>query len=312
MKSSISSKGLVLTYAEKCKNILVSNWKAHLNTIQADGEGSKGNIHSSKVSYFFRRGKPYLWVPEKDIHNVNFLIDERSSLAVPNPYPGLLANVLTSIKKLPTRVALAGDLFPLEDKKVQSFEEKVRETILSEQKAISQSSYSVSSILSTSSSNCMSRCEHLQDVLNGTEPYVVYKFNIRSCTYIDTNGVDHDLEMDEMVASKPDQISPYSAKLIDGINQSHSRRRALMLFCFVYLNVNAKDALMLSMDRKGFEIMTKVPSQTTTKDGFAEYQWREYRFTFKEEAHDIETFCRLLVEMEEEALKKVASYSGLE
>ncbi|KAF5199243.1 Fmn-binding split barrel [Thalictrum thalictroides] len=308
----MGSKGLVLTYSEKCKNILASNWQAYLNTIKADAEGSNREIHSSKVSYFLRRGKPYLWVPEDDIHNVNSIIDDRGSLAVPNPYPGPLANVLRSIKKLPTRVALAGDLLPLTEEKVHSFAESIRETILSEQKKISQASYSVSSILTSSSSNCMSRFEHLQDVLNGTVPYVVYKFNIRSCTYIDANGVDHDLEMDEMVSSKPDQISPYSAKLIDGINQSHSMRRALMFFCHVYLNVNAKDALMLSMDRKGFEVMAKVSSQKTTKDGFAEYQWREYRFTFKEEACDIETFCRLLVEMEEEALKDVASYSGLQ
>jgi hypothetical protein len=32
----------------------------------------------------------------------------------------------------------------------------------------------------------------------------------------------------------------FSAKLIDGINQSEARRRALMLFCFVYLNANAR------------------------------------------------------------------------
>lgn len=37
-----------------------------------------------------------------------------------------------------------------------------------------------------------------------------------------------------------EHAAPLSARLIDGINQSEARRRALMLFCFVYWNVNAK------------------------------------------------------------------------
>jgi len=37
-----------------------------------------------------------------------------------------------------------------------------------------------------------------------------------------------------------------SAKLIDGINRSESRRRALVLFCFVYLNADARVRYMHS------------------------------------------------------------------
>jgi hypothetical protein len=47
------------------------------------------------------------------------------------------------------------------------------------------------------------------------------------------------------------------------------------------------------------------------KDGCSQFQWKEFRFTLKEEASDVETFCRQLVEMEEEAVKKVSGYSGL-
>lgn len=71
-----------------------------------------------------------------------------------------------------------------------------------------------------------------------------------------------------------------------------------------------QDACMLAVDCKGFDVLAKVPS-LVTKDGLAEHQWKEFRFTFKEEAHDVETFCRQLVEMEEEAVKKVSGYSGL-
>ena len=69
---------------------------------------------------------------------------------------------------------------------------------------------------------------------------------------------------------------------------------------------------MLSIDRKGFDVLGKVvPIPTMKDDGFGEYQWKEFRFTFKEEARCVEAFCTQLVQMEEEALKNVSSYSGL-
>lgn len=67
---------------------------------------------------------------------------------------------------------------------------------------------------------------------------------------------------------------------------------------------------MVSVDRKGFDVLGKVLS-AVIKDGQGEYLWKEFRFTFKEEAPDVETFCHQLVQMEEEAVKKVSSYSGI-
>lgn len=93
-------KTSVLTYAEKCKNILASNWQGYLNTVKADANGSKGEICTSKVRYFVKRGKPYIWVPENDMHNVNTMIDERGSFAVASPFPGPLPSFLNSIKKV--------------------------------------------------------------------------------------------------------------------------------------------------------------------------------------------------------------------
>ncbi|KAJ4979645.1 hypothetical protein NE237_010425 [Protea cynaroides] len=306
----MKNKALFLTFAERCKNILAANWQGRLNTIKADAKGSKEEIYTSKVKYLFKKGKPYLWIPENDLHNVNTIIDERGSLAVTNPIPGPLGSLLGSVRKLPARVALTGEVLPLKGGKVQLATESLRETILSERKAVSLASYSVSGILSSSSLSCTSRSENLKDVLDGSEPYVVYKFNIRSCTYIDGNEFTHEVDLDDIEATKASLLSPFSEKIVDGINQSQARRRALMLFCFVYLNVNAREAFMLSIDRRGLDVVAKVPSPMT-KDGLCEYQWKEFRFTFKEEARDVESFCRLLVDMEEEALKNVSSYSGL-
>ena len=71
-----------------------------------------------------------------------------------------------------------------------------------------------------------------------------------------------------------------------------------------------KDAYLLSVDRKGFDVLGKVLGPGRA-DGSREYEWKEFRIIFKEEARHIETFCRQLAQMEEEALKNISSFSGL-
>lgn len=305
-----SNNATVLTLAEKCKNILAANWQGRLNTIKADAEGSKESIYTSKVKYMLKKGKPFIWVPEKDMHNVNTIIDERGSFAVASPTPGPLAKLLHSIKKIPTRVALSGDIAPLKSEKAQLAAECLKEVMLSEQRVIGESSYTVSGVLSSSNFITTSRNENLKDLLDEREKYVVYKFNISSCMYIDGHGGTHEVDLKDVQTSKADMLAPLSAKLIDGINQSEARRKALVLFCFVYLNANAKDAFMLAVDRKGFDVLGKVPGPAT-KDGMPGFLWKEFRFTFKEEAHDVESFCSQLVQMEEEVVRKVSGFSGL-
>lgn len=67
---------------------------------------------------------------------------------------------------------------------------------------------------------------------------------------------------------------------------------------------------MLSMDRKGLDVLGKFVGPMTD-DGSHEYQWKELRLLLKEEAPDVEMFCKRLVEMEAEAVKNVSSFSGL-
>lgn len=300
-----ANKSSVLTLSQKCKNILASNWQGILNTIKADSKGSKQEIYSSKVKYLLNKGKPYIWVPQKDLHNVNTIIDERASFAVPRPYPGPLANLLRSMKKLPVRIALTGEVVPLGDEKVRSAIESLRKMVMSEQKEIIESSYAVSGILSSSTFGNTSRSENLVDLLDDVDSYAVYKFNVSSCMFIDGNGGNHEVDPDDFGTSKPDRLSSFAAKLIDGINQSEIRRRALVVLCFAFLNENAKDAYILSVDRKGFDMLAKVLSSG------GEYQWKEFRITFEEEAEDVELFCSKLVQMEDAALDKLKSCSGL-
>ncbi|MED6147469.1 hypothetical protein PIB30_044288 [Stylosanthes scabra] len=303
------NKATLLTYAEKCKNILASNWQGSLNTIKADAKGSKADIHTSKVKYIVKRGHPFIWVPQNDLHNVNTIIDERGSFAVTTPFPGPLRGLFKSLKKLPARVALAGDVLPLKEEKAKSLAEKLQEVILSEQKSVDEFSYTVSGVLSSSTGRT-SRSDNLKELLEEGDDgkYSIYRFKMRSCTFIDANGANFEVDVEDMEKSKADLLAPFSAKLIDGINQSHARRRALILFCFVHMNVNAKDAYITWVDRKGFDVLAKV---SIPKDGIDHYQWKEYRFMLKEEAKDVESFCRQLVEMEEEVVKKVSASSGL-
>ncbi|CAN6472198.1 unnamed protein product [Victoria cruziana] len=286
----MNTKG-ALTIAGRCKNILAANYRCVLSTVKADARESK-DIHSSRVKYIFRKGKPYIWIPDSDLHNVNMVMDERGSLAVSSMIPGQLASLLRSVGK------------------VQLAKNTLAEAILLEQKSLNHCSYAVSGILSSSNIKCKTRSSNLQEILDGSYNYSICRFNMRSCTFIDSHGGTHEVDLEEFESSKVDPLSPFLEALIDGINQSQARRRALMLFCFVYLNTIARDAFMLSADRSGFDVLGKVPS-LITKDGFSQYQWKEFRFPLKEEVDGIEAFCHSLVEMEEEVLKTVSSYSGL-
>ncbi|WOL14893.1 hypothetical protein Cni_G23674 [Canna indica] len=303
----MKNKKLALTFAERCRNIMTANWQAHLNTVKVDAKGSKEEIYTSKIHYMLKRGKPYIWVKENDMHNMNAIIDERASLSVSSIIPGPIMSLLRSTGKFPARVALAGDISYLKDDKVQVVMESLAESVLSEHGTVNQSSYAVSSILSSAGASCGSRSEHLQWLLTESSNYNVYKFNIRSCTYMDGSGGSHDVELNEVETSKADLLLPFSEKLLDGINQSQARRRALMLFCLEYYNATARDAFILSLDHKGFDVLAKVGAGNFS----LQYTWKEFRFTFKEEAEDMEAFCRMLIELEEEALQRVKGFSGL-
>ncbi|CAF2103352.1 unnamed protein product [Brassica rapa] len=289
------------------QTIIVSNWKGYLNTIKPEDKASI--IHTSKVKYVMRRGKPYLWVPESEPHNVNIMFDERGSFSVSHPYPGPLAALLKSIGKVPNRVALTGEIIPVKEKRIEAVNKYVEEAIQSEMRAISETPYSVRSILSSSDHMYASRCESLKDLVDGgNEKYVIYKFVPSSCMFIDANGANREIDLKVLELSKADPLGAWSTNLVDGINKNESRRRALILFCLYYLDINARDAYMVSVDTKGFDLLGKVPSEEEAGD---EYQWREFRFEFEEEMKDVEAFCHQLVEMEQEVVNKFTDHTGL-
>ncbi|CAL4915411.1 unnamed protein product [Urochloa decumbens] len=131
-------------------------------------------------------------------------------------------------------VAMAGDVLCLKDSKVPIIADSLKKAIMKEHEASSAASYRV-----------------------------ILKFDIGSCIYIDSSGSNHNIELDSFEPPKPDLLMPFSAKLIDGINRNDSRRRALILFCFEYFDVLARDAAMLSIDHHGIDVVAKVPERAT-------------------------------------------------
>ncbi|KAF8683692.1 hypothetical protein HU200_044622 [Digitaria exilis] len=337
-------KSAALSVTHKCRNILAAGWEAHLNTIKADAKGrpgtarvlcfhlcclwgalmcSKGEIHTSRVHYMIQKGTPYLIVPENDLHSIVKL-------------------------PIPPRVAMTGDVLRMKDSKVPVVADSLKNTIMKEHEASSAASHGVSAILSSAGASCKSRSEGLLSLLNEESSYSIFKFDIGSCVYIDSSGSSHNIELDSFEPPKSDLLNhmlkldilhmilvscsqhfyvyaplcsfsnsmfsflvPFSAKLIDGINRSDSRRRALIFFCFEYFNALARDAVMLSIDHHGFDVLAKVPETDILANVPRKYHWKEFRFIFKEPAKNAEDFCRTLVELEEEVVKSMKSYSGL-
>ncbi|CAM8997712.1 unnamed protein product [Rhodiola kirilowii] len=110
----VSHRDLALPSIQKAL-VLSSNWQGQLNTTKTDAKGSKEEIYSSRLKYMFKKDKPYIWVPEDYLHNVNAMIDERNSFSVTTPFPGPLGSILKAMKKSAARVALTGDVIALKE-----------------------------------------------------------------------------------------------------------------------------------------------------------------------------------------------------
>ncbi|GLJ41374.1 hypothetical protein SUGI_0856430 [Cryptomeria japonica] len=292
--------------AKRCKNVLAASWQGILTTVKSDSAGSKEELHSSPINYILRNEKPMMWVDEDDLHTVNTILDERGSLCIDQANPPSLTKFLKTIGKFPPRVVLVGDVIRLDDDKVDLARKELSDMIYSEKDTVKRASHPVTNILSSSGGILNARVDDLQLLSKKHDTSAIFEFNIRSVSYLDIMGNENEINVKLIDITPMDPLSPFFEPLLEGINRSEARRRGLMLFCSVYLNVNARDALMLSVDRMGFDLLAKVSSALMNDASSSQYQWKDYNFSFGREVEDIETFCRLLAKMEEEALKKVS------
>eukprot|EP00252_Welwitschia_mirabilis_P006467 TRINITY_DN17349_c0_g1_i1.p1 TRINITY_DN17349_c0_g1~~TRINITY_DN17349_c0_g1_i1.p1 ORF type:complete len:349 (-),score=68.75 TRINITY_DN17349_c0_g1_i1:448-1494(-) len=303
-ESSTDTKSC-MTLGQKCKNILASNMEGVLTTVKADAKGSKSELHSSSVKYIISNRQLVMWVTEEDFHTVNLLSDERGSLCVNQTSPPALVGFLHSIGRFPSRVTLVGDIVRLEEDEIDSHRKELEKILDSERQIVNESGYSVTEILNSSKEIIGARAEALQTLLEKIQSSGLYTFKTRSCDYVDISRERHEVNLNDTKGFSKDEISSFSGALIEGINRSDTRRLGLMLFCYVYMNVHARDALLLSIDSKGFEVFAKV-SNGKGGTSSVQFEWRALRFPFDIEVRDIVSFCRILSKMEDEALKKVS------
>ncbi|XP_057813726.2 uncharacterized protein LOC131027668 isoform X3 [Cryptomeria japonica] len=304
-----SLSGLFHWQMENHENVLAASWQGILTTVKSDSAGSKEELHSSPINYILRNEKPMMWVDEDDLHTVNTILDERGSLCIDQANPPSLTKFLKTIGKylqFPPRVVLVGDVIRLDDDKVDLARKELSDMIYSEKDTVKRASHPVTNILSSSGGILNARVDDLQLLSKKHDTSAIFEFNIRSVSYLDIMGNENEINVKLIDITPMDPLSPFFEPLLEGINRSEARRRGLMLFCSVYLNVNARDALMLSVDRMGFDLLAKVSSALMNDASSSQYQWKDYNFSFGREVEDIETFCRLLAKMEEEALKKVS------
>ncbi|KAL2348542.1 hypothetical protein Fmac_002542 [Flemingia macrophylla] len=107
--------------------------------------------------------------------------------------------------------------------------EKLQE--LSEQKAIKEFTDTVSGVLN-------------DEVLVNGQLLGFESYDAISCTFVDGLRGTFDVDIEDLETSRADPFAPFSAKIIEGINQSEATPRALMLFCFVHKDAAKKLAVL--------------------------------------------------------------------
>ncbi|XP_050217879.1 uncharacterized protein LOC126668741 [Mercurialis annua] len=184
--------------------------------------------------------------------------------------------------------------------------ENVKEVIESEHRAMNKF-YEICGTLNCSNRAITSRSENLKKLLDGGEKYNMKEGNFPSSSFPEHIGGSSTYpdrywfiefydnvkktESENVKICKPGPLAPFSGWLVDSINQSEARRRALTHLCSKYLLPSIKDAYnLVSVDCKGLDVLGKV-----SKGG-----WLPLRLPFNKEADDLESLCAKFLEMEED------------
>ncbi|CAK9215362.1 unnamed protein product [Sphagnum troendelagicum] len=299
-----------LSLVQRCKNLLVANWRGQLTTITtstttncADPEASK--VWGSLVNYTLVAGKPVVWVPRNDAHEVNLLMDDRGSIVVGHTDPPPLVHAWRDVGFVPPRAVLLGPFTPLEPHEQEYVKRRVLKARDSNREGIEKAGAALRSVLQEAGRSASSRIHALSTMAEAsTTDFAIYRCSPRSGQFVDLLGVRHEVAVSDIAGAATDPLCSVLAALVEGINQSEARRFALIVFCAVYLQVRAQDAYMFAADRWGFNVLAKVvPTNESVALDTNNKLWKEFRFGFSREVRDAEAFCSLLAEMEKESLE---------
>ncbi|KAI3853981.1 hypothetical protein MKX03_029270 [Papaver bracteatum] len=242
---------------------------------------------------------------------MNALMDKRSPFCVSS---ARLDQVQKDLKKdlkdlslCASAISLLGDVVPLPREEEWSATSSLRNLVEKEWRELLCASYAVHGILN-SAVGATTRAQNILNVLeDGKVAYDIHKFDISSCNYTDLRGNEHRVDLDKLRMCNEDTLAAYSEKIIDGINKVKARRDALnaILRQFLVGGNPPSDVYLLSIDRKGIEVLAEYCIKLPAKD---EYIFDEHRLEFEVEMNDAEEFCRLLIQLEDELI--IHSYQG--
>lgn len=293
-----------LPLVQRCKNLLAANWRAQITTINATYDGPDApKVHGSLVNYVLVGGSPLLWIPKNDAHELNLVLDERGSMVVGHTDPPPLVRAWREVGRVPPRAMLLGSVAPLQRHELDYVKRRVAKVQGAVNDVVKEAGSALQSVLQESGNLINSRARAFEAMVTATDAeYSIFSLTPKSCHFVDVLGGRHEVDVGDIAGAAVDPLCRVLLALVDGINQSETRRFALIVFCAVYLQVRVQDAYIFAADRWGFNVLAKAVPSEESDAAEPNKLWREFRFGFSREVKDAEGFCVLLAEMEKESL----------
>lgn len=292
-----------LPLAQRSKNILAAHWRGQLSTVKAGADQKdERSVHGSVVLYSVFDGKPVVWVPGGDTHEVNLLLDDRGSLLVGHLDPPLAT--IRSFGKVLPRVILLGDFVGVENSEMAHLRRRLQKQVEALQMRQDERGPESQSFLHSAGFSRDERLQTLNYLSSPTNNLSAYRLYARSCHFVDFQGGRHSLKISDVAGAATDPLAGLQTALVEGINRNDLKRRALILFCAAYMQVEVQDVYLFSIDKWGFNILAQPiqESDSFSEGGKKESLWREFRFMFNYEVRDVNAFCTVFLEMEKEVM----------
>lgn len=159
-----------LPLIQRCKNLLAANWRAQITTINVNGEDPNASkVHGSLVNFMLVAGKPILWLPKNDTHEVNLLLDERGSMVVGHTDPPPLVRAWREVGHVPPRAMLLGSIAPLPHYERDYFRKRILKAQNATNEALKEAGSALHSVLEKSGKLLNSRAQALAAIAEASD-----------------------------------------------------------------------------------------------------------------------------------------------
>eukprot|EP00271_Cylindrocystis_brebissonii_P012508 TRINITY_DN3114_c0_g2_i3.p1 TRINITY_DN3114_c0_g2~~TRINITY_DN3114_c0_g2_i3.p1 ORF type:complete len:305 (+),score=54.55 TRINITY_DN3114_c0_g2_i3:234-1148(+) len=208
-----------LPLAQRCKNLLVSNWRGQLSSIKAGSDRKDArSLHASLVPCAVLAGKPLVWVARDDPHGVNLLMDDRGSLLVGHTDPPGLANMFTSAGKALPRTIMVGEFVAVEKTELEYIRSQAGKQLSATQAALDRLGPTLQSFLEgkaersatggggESQPQVSDHVAALQRMSSPSEDAAVFRLYARSCQYVDVQNARHPVQLADIGGAAKDPL----------------------------------------------------------------------------------------------------------